>query len=41
MSKRQQQEQIQPLHNKFAAEEDWRISAQQKGGRGGRGGTWG
>ncbi|KAH8693426.1 pre-mRNA-splicing factor ATP-dependent RNA helicase prp22 [Phaeosphaeriaceae sp. PMI808] len=40
MSKRQQQERIQPLYNKFAAEDDWRLSAQRRSGRGG-GGTWG
>lgn len=40
MSKRRKQERIEPLHNKFAGENDWRLSAQRKGGRGG-GGTWG
>lgn len=40
MSTRRQQERIQPLHNKFRGEDDWRLSAQRKGGRGG-GGTWG
>ncbi|KAF1913499.1 P-loop containing nucleoside triphosphate hydrolase protein [Ampelomyces quisqualis] len=40
MSKRRKQERIQPLHNKFAGEDDWRLSAQRRGGRGG-GGTWG
>ncbi|CEJ89951.1 Putative ATP-dependent RNA helicase DHX8 [[Torrubiella] hemipterigena] len=42
LSKRRQAERIQPLHNKFAAsEDDWRLSAQKRGGRGGGGGTWG
>ncbi|KFA45814.1 hypothetical protein S40293_08975 [Stachybotrys chartarum IBT 40293] len=42
MSKRRMQERIQPLHNKFAAnEDDWRLSAQGRGGRRGGGGTWG
>lgn len=41
MSKRRKQERIQPLHNKFAGENDWRLSTQRKGGRGGGGGTWG
>ncbi|KAK1769183.1 P-loop containing nucleoside triphosphate hydrolase protein [Phialemonium atrogriseum] len=41
MSKRRQQERIQPLYNKFAGEDDWRLSAQRRGGRGGGGGTWG
>lgn len=40
MSKRRQQERMQPLHNKFAGEDDWRLSSQRKAGRGG-GGTWG
>jgi ATP-dependent RNA helicase DHX8/PRP22 len=40
MSKRRQQERIQPLHNKFTTEDDWRLSAQRRSGRGG-GGTWG
>ncbi|KAK4038789.1 P-loop containing nucleoside triphosphate hydrolase protein [Parachaetomium inaequale] len=41
LSRRRQQERIQPLYNKFAGEDDWRISAQRKArGRGG-GGTWG
>ena len=39
MSKRRKQERIQPLYNKFAGENDWRLSAQRRGGR--RGGTWG
>lgn len=40
LSKRKREERIQPLHNKFAGEDDWRLSAQRRGGRGG-GGTWG
>lgn len=40
MSKRKRQERIQPLHNRFAGEDDWRLSAQRRQGRGG-GGTWG
>lgn len=41
LSKRKKAERIQPLHNKFAGEDDWRLSAQRKQGRGGGGGTWG
>ncbi|KLU92471.1 hypothetical protein MAPG_11416 [Magnaporthiopsis poae ATCC 64411] len=42
LSKRRKQERIQPLYNKFEGENDWRLSAQRKGGRsGGGGGTWG
>ncbi|KAF4973907.1 hypothetical protein FZEAL_9133 [Fusarium zealandicum] len=42
LSKRKKAERIQPLYNKFANEDDWRLSAQRKGGRGGGGGgTWG
>lgn len=42
LSKRKKAERIQPLYNKFAGEDDWRLSAQKKGGRGGGGGgTWG
>ncbi|KAK5121716.1 hypothetical protein LTR85_004591 [Meristemomyces frigidus] len=40
MSKRKKDERIQPLHNRFAGEDDWRLSAQRRQGRGG-GGTWG
>lgn len=40
MSKRKRAERIQPLHNKFAGEDDWRLSTQRRQGRGG-GGTWG
>ena len=40
LSKRKKAERIQPLHNKFAGEDDWRLSAQKRAGRGG-GGTWG
>ncbi|TKA33810.1 hypothetical protein B0A50_00647 [Salinomyces thailandicus] len=40
MSKRKKAERIQPLHNRFAGEDDWRLSAQRRQGRGG-GGTWG
>lgn len=41
LSKRRQAERIQPLYNKFVGEDDWRLSAQRRGGRGGGGGTWG
>ncbi|KAL7922346.1 P-loop containing nucleoside triphosphate hydrolase protein [Trichoderma austrokoningii] len=42
MSNRRKQERIQPLHNKFAGADDWRLSAQRKGARGrGGAGTWG
>ena len=42
MSKRRKQERIQPLYNKWQGEDDWRLSAQRRGGRGGGGGgTWG
>ncbi|PHH71444.1 hypothetical protein CDD82_6503 [Ophiocordyceps australis] len=41
LSKRRAAERIQPLYNKFAGEDDWRLSAQRRGGRGGGGGTWG
>jgi len=42
LSKRKQAERIQPLFNKFQGEDDWRLSAQRRGGRsGGGGGTWG
>ncbi|CRG90899.1 hypothetical protein PISL3812_07945 [Talaromyces islandicus] len=41
MSKRRKQERIQPLYNRYAGEDDWRLSAQRRGGRGGGGGTWG
>ena len=41
LSKRRKAERIQPLHNKFASEDDWRLSAQKRQGRGGGGGTWG
>ncbi|KAL5594119.1 hypothetical protein BROUX41_001165 [Berkeleyomyces rouxiae] len=41
LSKRKQSERIQPLYNKFAGEDDWRLSAQKRGGRSGGGGTWG
>ncbi|KAF2838927.1 putative RNA helicase-like splicing factor [Patellaria atrata CBS 101060] len=40
LSKRKLAERIQPLHNRFAGEDDWRLSAQKRQGRGG-GGTWG
>jgi ATP-dependent RNA helicase DHX8/PRP22 len=40
LSKRKRAERIQPLHNRFAGEDDWRLSAQKRQGRGG-GGTWG
>ncbi|RVX74123.1 Pre-mRNA-splicing factor ATP-dependent RNA helicase prp22 [Exophiala mesophila] len=41
LSKRKKAERIQPLHNKFQGEDDWRLSAQKRQGRGGGGGTWG
>lgn len=42
LSKRKQAERIQPLYNKYAGEDDWRLSAQKRVGRsGGGGGTWG
>jgi len=41
LSKRKKAERIQPLHNKFAGEDDWRLSSQKRQGRGGGGGTWG
>ncbi|KAL6719128.1 DEAH-box ATP-dependent RNA helicase prp22 [Lecanora helva] len=41
LSKRKKAERIQPLHNRFATEDDWRLSAQKRQGRGGGGGTWG
>jgi ATP-dependent RNA helicase DHX8/PRP22 len=41
LSKRKKAERIQPLYNKYAAEDDWRLSAQKRQGRGGGGGTWG
>jgi ATP-dependent RNA helicase DHX8/PRP22 len=42
MSERRKQERIQPLYNKFAGEDHWRLSAQRgAAGRGGGGGTWG
>ncbi|KAL4798672.1 P-loop containing nucleoside triphosphate hydrolase protein [Aspergillus venezuelensis] len=42
LSKRRKQERIEPLHDKrLAHENDWRLSAQRRGGRGGGGGTWG
>jgi len=40
LSKRKRAERIQPLHNKFQSDDDWRLSAQRRQGRGG-GGTWG
>ncbi|KAJ0114712.1 tp-dependent rna helicase dhx8 [Diaporthe amygdali] len=42
LSKRKKAERIQPLYNKYQGEDDWRLSAQRRGGRsGGGGGTWG
>ncbi|KAI9797997.1 MAG: hypothetical protein M1825_005660 [Sarcosagium campestre] len=41
LSKRKKAERIQPLFNRFATEDDWRLSAQKRQGRGGGGGTWG
>jgi ATP-dependent RNA helicase DHX8/PRP22 len=40
LSKRKKAERIQPLYNKYEAEDAWRVSAQRRGGRGGAG-TWG
>ncbi|KAL2169081.1 hypothetical protein VTG60DRAFT_6503 [Thermothelomyces hinnuleus] len=42
LSKRKRAERIQPLYNKYANEDDWRLSSQRRAGRtGGGGGTWG
>ena len=41
LSKRKRAERIQPLHNRFGENEDWRLSSQRRQGRGGGGGTWG
>lgn len=41
LSKRKRAERIQPLHNRFGGDDDWRLSAQRRQGRGGGGGTWG
>jgi ATP-dependent RNA helicase DHX8/PRP22 len=41
LSKRKKAERIQPLHDKYRGEDEWRLSAQKKQGRGGGGGTWG
>lgn len=42
LSRRRKAERIQPLYNKFQTEDDWRLSAQKRSGRGGGGGgTWG
>jgi ATP-dependent RNA helicase DHX8/PRP22 len=41
LSKRKAAERIQPLYNKYATEDDWRLSAQRRTGRSGGGGTWG
>lgn len=41
LSKRKKAERIQPLYNRFAGEDEWRLSAQKRQGRGGGGGTWG
>ncbi|KAK3688210.1 ATP-dependent RNA helicase DHX8 [Podospora appendiculata] len=42
LSKRKKAERIVPLYNKYAGEDDWRLSAQRRAGRsGGGGGTWG
>lgn len=42
LSKRKAAERILPLYNKYAGEDDWRLSAQKRTGRtGGGGGTWG
>ena len=41
LSKRKKAERIQPLHNRHAGEDDWRLSAQRRQGRGQGAGTWG
>ncbi|KAI4139736.1 MAG: hypothetical protein L6R39_006146 [Caloplaca ligustica] len=41
MSKRKKTETIKPLYNRFAGEDDWRLSAQKRQGRGASSGTWG
>jgi len=42
LSKRKAAERIQPLYNKYAGADDWRLSSQKRAGRsGGGGGTWG
>ncbi|KAL8723546.1 MAG: hypothetical protein Q9225_000181 [Loekoesia sp. 1 TL-2023] len=41
MSKRKKAETIKPLYNRFAGEDDWRLSAQKRQGRGASSGTWG
>ena len=41
LSKRKKAERIQPLHNKFQGEDEWRLSAQKRQTRAGGGGTWG
>ncbi|KAL2164825.1 hypothetical protein VTH06DRAFT_121 [Thermothelomyces fergusii] len=41
LSKRKRAERIQPLYNKYANEDDWRLSSQRRGRTGGGGGTWG
>ncbi|EEH40220.1 pre-mRNA-splicing factor ATP-dependent RNA helicase prp22 [Paracoccidioides lutzii Pb01] len=41
LSKRKKAQRIQPLHNRFAGDDDWRLSSQRRQGRGGGGGTWG
>ncbi|ETN42294.1 uncharacterized protein HMPREF1541_04235 [Cyphellophora europaea CBS 101466] len=41
LSKRKKAERIQPLHDKYRGEDEWRLSSQRKQGRGGGGGTWG
>lgn len=40
LSKRKKAERIQPLHNKFQGEDEWRLSSQRRQGRG-NAGTWG
>ena len=40
LSKRKKEERIKPLHDRFRGEDEWRLSAQRRQGRGG-GGTWG
>ena len=40
LSKRKKAERIQPLHNRFQGEDEWRLSSQRRQGRG-NAGTWG
>jgi ATP-dependent RNA helicase DHX8/PRP22 len=40
LSRRKREERVKPLYKRFEGEDDWRLSSQRRGGRGG-GGTWG